>query len=381
MYPTINDKLKDTPYTICLAVTGGGTGVIDKMLKYGGGSSTLLDAYVPYDVNRLSEFLGNPPAKCCHMDTARDMAMEAYKRACKGHSKESVLGVGATCKLRKVVNERQGREHTIHIAIQGYEFTETFDFVLGPTASTIRLREMGRVEEEDLCSDTIMMCIAVSSGLNEYKDRLNELYGNDFTHNKAVDLYGAKEVLFNGATKVGLYKTKPSQFIFPGSYNPIHEGHLEMIDTVINHFPREEGSLEPKVDLEISIHNVDKAPMDYLDIAYRMGKLSFHSSIINNVWLTDAPTFALKSDIFKGASFIVGGDTIVRVDDNQYYASEGSKISTFKQYKKDKTHFIAMNRNGSEIKDLSPDLMKITSIVEAYQDKGYSSTAIRESQK
>ena len=52
MYPIINDKLKNTPFKVCLAVTDGGTGVIDKMLKYGGASSTLIDAYVPYDIDR-----------------------------------------------------------------------------------------------------------------------------------------------------------------------------------------------------------------------------------------------------------------------------------------------------------------------------------------
>jgi hypothetical protein len=40
------------------------------------------------------------------------------------------------------------------------------------------------------------------------------------------------------------------------------------------------------------------------------------------VWLTHAPTFEAKAEIFPGTAFILGWDTAVRVIDRRYYANE-----------------------------------------------------------
>jgi hypothetical protein len=99
----------------------------------------------------------------------------------------------------------------------------------------------------------------------------------------------------------------PPDLIFPGSFNPIHDGHLEMLVVAAEHT----GSMAA---LELSVANVDKPSLtlgDVIDRIENIGDLT--------VWLTRAPTFLEKSALFPGATFMVGIDTVVRLANPAYY--------------------------------------------------------------
>ena len=115
----------------------------------------MLDAVVPYAMEAMDRFLGRKPEKYCSEKTARLMAMVAYQRALElsksSESSESsegagfgssadpdVIGIGATCKLR-AANEREGRKHEVHVAIQAYR--ETGVRTLELTADRTREKE------------------------------------------------------------------------------------------------------------------------------------------------------------------------------------------------------------------------------------------------
>ena len=69
------------------------------------------------------------------------------------------------------------------------------------------------------------------------------------------------------------------------------------------------------VAFEISIDNVDKPPLDFIEIDHRLRKFTDEEA----VWLTRAPTFAKKAELFPGVTFVVGADTIERVGQQRYY--------------------------------------------------------------
>jgi len=72
------------------------------------------------------------------------------------------------------------------------------------------------------------------------------------------------------------------------------------------------------VEFEISIQNVDKLPLDYLETARRLEQFGRDQV----VWLTRAATFDEKSARFPGATFVVGSDTLRRIADPRYYGSD-----------------------------------------------------------
>jgi hypothetical protein len=68
------------------------------------------------------------------------------------------------------------------------------------------------------------------------------------------------------------------------------------------------------VTFELSITNVDKPPLDFIEIADRFGSLAGR-----HVLLTRAPRFTEKAKIAPGCTFVVGMDTIARIGDTKYY--------------------------------------------------------------
>jgi hypothetical protein len=71
---------------------------------------------------------------------------------------------------------------------------------------------------------------------------------------------------------------------------------------------------------ELSITNVDKPPLDFIEIRDRMNQFTDRG-----VFLTRAATFIEKAEMAPGATFVVGTDTMARIGDIAYYDNDPSK--------------------------------------------------------
>jgi hypothetical protein len=96
--------------------------------------------------------------------------------------------------------------------------------------------------------------------------------------------------------------------ILPGAFNPVHAGHWGLADAAAQ-------ILGLPVAFELSIVNVDKPPLAPDVIQRRHTPFAGRAGL----WLTSAPRFVDKGQLFPGAVFIVGADTALRVVDPSYY--------------------------------------------------------------
>jgi hypothetical protein len=118
----------------------------------------------------------------------------------------------------------------------------------------------------------------------------------------------------HNATLIGPADTPTPRAILPGSFNPLHAGHLQLATTACQR-------LGQAVHFELSISNVDKP--DLAEDVIQQRAAQFAS--VGPLWLTRAPRFAEKAELFPGAWFVVGYDTAVRMLDPRYSGSEAAR--------------------------------------------------------
>ena len=96
--------------------------------------------------------------------------------------------------------------------------------------------------------------------------------------------------------------------LVPGSFHPIHAGHWELARVAgeMTGYP---------VAFELSVLNVDKPELDVDEVRSRARQFEGKASL----WLTRAPRFTDKAELFPGALFIIGADTAARLVAPRYY--------------------------------------------------------------
>jgi hypothetical protein len=295
-----------------LAVTGGGTGAAAWLLSVPGGSRSLLEVVVPYDERSLEEFLGHRPLSFCSPETAWLMARRALERARWLAPGQPIAGIACTASLQSD-RPKQG-DHRFHVAIQTLQHVSTYSLTF-----TKEARE--REDEETVLDLVFLNALAESFNLRERVD-VPLLPGEEIQAERQPAGDGLAALYEGSLAAVCVdcdgrcrWDIAPPRLLLPGSFNPLHAGHLALAETAA----KLTGFIAA---FEVSIVNADKPPLPSEEVRRRIAQFAWKAPL----WLTRAPTFAAKADLFPGAVFVVGADTAERILQPRFYGDRESEL-------------------------------------------------------
>ena len=267
-----------------LAVAGGGAGLLSRLLGVAGASATVLEASVPYALRSLREYLGTVPNQACSIETGRALAMRAFTRA---RHLGGDFGFAITASL--ATNRPKRGAHRAHLGFQDAATTRVWTIELEKNVRS-------RFDEEEIVADAGIQALAFCLGVGEAPEApCLKADGAAF----ADVMLGKRAHAFD----------REIAAVLPGAFNPLHDGHRAMREDAARR-------LGCPVVFELSIANVDKPPLDYLDLNRRLDQFAPGEVVVSN-----APTFLAKARAFGGVAFVVGTDTLARIAATRYYDS------------------------------------------------------------
>ena len=309
------ERLHATPHKTVMAVSGAGTQAVAWLLGVSGASRTILEATVPYGRLAMRDFLGFEPAQSAAADTARQMARRAFHRA-MAQLEDASPAVGLACAAAIATDRPRRGEHRAFVAAWSAESAAAWSLTFDKG-----LRD--RAGEETAVSRLIVLALAEFSGLapadpDIVGDALALTAGDALLverrpHPHPLARLLAGEVRWvtrhpDGAMEV---EGDVPPTLLPGSFNPRHLGHREMLAAAARH-TGQSGAYE------LSVTNVDKPPLTPDEIQRRLSQFGPGDTVI----LTRAETFYQKATLFPGTVFVLGWDTAIRLVAPRYYGGE-----------------------------------------------------------
>jgi hypothetical protein len=139
-----------------------------------------------------------------------------------------------------------------------------------------------------------------------------------------------------------LPERQPEGALFPGAFNPLHQGHRRLTAVAAEQLRR-------PVVFELSVENVDKPPLSEDEVRRRLRQFAGWAPLL----LTRAPTFHRKAQLFPGATFVIGYDTLERLFAHRYYGGQRAMRAALDEIRTSGARFVvAGRRHGDEFRTL-----------------------------
>ena len=300
-------RLRSAGVRLALAATGAGAGIQEVLWRVPGCSSFLVGAAFPYDAAETEAFLGFRPEQFASDETAIDLASAAYVRAVDPQSFGGAarpIGLGVTASVATTKAHRG--EHRFHVAAVTANLTVGRSVVLPKGIGAERRRLDGdTVDEVALQVLFDVAGIARDPALEDWRARARE----QFFARPYWDAAGKRHAA--SALPVGAA-------IFPGAFDPPHEGHLALA--------RETGTALPAV-FAICATPPHKPELSVGDMLRRTKLLGGRDRLFTE----GDPLYLDKARRFPGRTFLLGTDALLRMLDPRWGTPVEPMLAEFAQ--------------------------------------------------
>lgn len=293
--------------SLALATTGGGSELVSWLLDHPGASRAVVEAQIPYHPAALQDYLGASGPHRVEARTALQLAGQAYLRARQLTGQEGrAVGLGATAALATDRIRRGEDRAWVALRLEGEYRLLYLHFARGAA---------DRLEQEEWLSRLALEALVSACGGTSGQVRERPAYLT--VSQRSLSLAEPLDLLFQNELEVvevdpeGRVQAeveRRDRVLFPGSFNPLHPGHVQLAAVAQQLSGRQ-------VCLELSVENVDKPPLSRSELDRRLEQFRGRYRAV----VTRAPTFLLKARLFNRCTFVVGCDTAVRLLDPQYY--------------------------------------------------------------
>ena len=315
-------KIHESKYRITFVSSGGGTNAISSLLKVPGASNTVLESYIPYSKKSMDLFLNRKPDHYCSLNTSLSMAANAYKKCMQidpKYKKKYLIGISVTASLATTYTKIG--DHKFYISVQTESFTKSIECLL---IKGSRSRE----EEEQLITEYVLSLVAECCGIEKNMPHHDEI---PIIHTiKAEKSW--KKLLNNDVNFISSDRSTP-ELIFPGSFNPLHDGHLRMRELA-------EKKTGMRATFEICARNADKPPLTFHEIKRTLDQFTDNDSWV----MTSAGRFSEKAEMFPNSVFIIGADTLMRVFDEKFYSNKKDMLDHIDRFNDHNINFLVFGR-------------------------------------
>ncbi|KAG6611321.1 Rossmann-like alpha/beta/alpha sandwich fold [Phytophthora cinnamomi] len=371
---------------VVAAVTGGGVSVAESLFRPGS-SSTMLHFAVPYSRASLQSFLSSAPStssklKFCSAETSERMALAAWKQANEITRQEaeeddaqaaalpSVLrrfraSLGIACTAGLATNYPKKGPHECFLSVcQARGSTllrpqcETYHLQLDKTLGRTRTEEdhivgrwlvylLAKAADVDAksCSafhDELLAAQTGSDALVKLTSDEEDPSASDPLHDicsgKSSQLVSvaflperASDDVEDAIAATTTTATRDFDFrglILPGSFNPLHKGHIDLA-RVAQQVLKSRTGVELPVAFELAVANADKGAIESSTISKRVAQFAHDNTLGLGAWpvlVTNATLFGQKAELLPGCAFVIGADTAVRIVDKKYYDMDEHKM-------------------------------------------------------
>ncbi|GLE07801.1 hypothetical protein PINS_up018467 [Pythium insidiosum] len=140
--------------------------------------------------------------------------------------------------------------------------------------------------------------------------------------------------------------------VLPGSFNPLHKGHVELAQAAQRVMKSKTG-VEWPVVFEIAVANADKGSIAADVVRARVDQFVNSATAAHGLWsvaVTNSTLFSQKASLMKNCIFVIGADTAVRLVDKKYYDMDEHKmILVLDQIARDGCSFIVAGRFDDKV--------------------------------